>query len=74
MYRAMDTTKLQPYLDKLKIIFKDPCKKWDLDRFHYGIKIGDEVFNYYGSNKEFEDEERVKKYIDNYNRNFTIEQ
>lgn len=50
----MYTTKLQPYFDKMKIVFKEPCKKRDLDRFHYGIKIGDEVFNYYGSNKEFE--------------------
>lgn len=58
----MDTTKLQPYLDKMKIVFKEPCKKRDMDRFHYGIKIGDEVFNYYGSNKEFTDEERCITY------------
>ncbi len=25
-----------------------------MERYHYGIKIGDEVFNYYGSANEFE--------------------
>lgn len=54
----MDMEKLQPYLDKMKIVFKEPCKKWDLDRFNYGIKIWDDIFNYYGSNKEFTDEKR----------------
>lgn len=66
----MDTTKLQPYLDKMKIIFKEPTKKWDMDRYHYGIKIGDEVFNYYGSHKEFIDEARINLYCNNYNRSF----
>lgn len=54
--------KLQPYLDKMRIVFKEPCKKWDMDRYHYGIKIWDEVFNYYGSAKEFEDEKRCIEY------------
>lgn len=54
----MDMKKLLPYLDKMKIVFKEPCKKWGWDRFHYGIKIWDEIFNYYGSNKEFTDEKR----------------
>lgn len=54
---TMDKMKLQPFLDKMKIIFKEPCKKWDMDRYHYVIKIGDEVFNYYGSAKEYEDEQ-----------------
>lgn len=52
---------LQPYLDKMKIIFKKPCKKRDMDRRHYGIKIWEEVFNYYGSNKDYEDEKGKKK-------------
>lgn len=57
----MDEKKLQPYLDKMKIVFVELCKKWDMDRYHYGIKIWDEVFNYYGSNKEFTDEDRCKE-------------
>lgn len=57
----MNMEKLLPYLDKMKIVFKEPCKKWGFDRFHYGIKIWDEVFNYYGSNKEYSDEDRCKQ-------------
>lgn len=57
-----DMEKLQPYLDKMKIVFKEPCKKWGMYRYHYGIKIGDEVFNYFGSAKEYEDELKCIEY------------
>jgi len=59
---------LQKYLDRLTIISKDHCKKWDMDRFHYIIEIGKERFDYYGSNRDYEIEEASKLWIYSYEK------
>ena len=52
----MNRKKIQPFLDKMEIVSKYECEKLDMKRWHYIIKIDNEVFDYYGSAKDFEDE------------------
>lgn len=45
--------KLQQFLNKMTILTKAEVDKWDCKRFHYQIKIGKEIFDYYWSYKDW---------------------